>query len=178
MKAHLNPGGFFTLYVPLYESDEQTSKRTRHIFRGFPYGTVWANTIDGQGYDMVFMGQAEPLKINLDEVQQRLSRPDYAAVAQSLKDIDIYSATDLMSTYTAQKDDLDAWLKGADINHDRDLRLQYIAGWGINSDLEDTLYREMLQYRQPPINIFSGSPEQMTALFSAMSAQSTPSDTP
>jgi len=176
VKAHLNPGGFFSLYVPLYETDERTIKsELATFFAAFPNGTVWANTISGQGYDMVFMGQAEPLKVNLDELQQRLSQPDYANVAQSLRDIGVYSASDLMSTYTAQKSDLDAWLQGADINHDRDLRLQYIAGWGINSDLEDTLYREMLRYRQPPLNIFSGSPEQIGALFTALSGQSNPS---
>ena len=26
MKQHLNPGGMFTLYVPLYETDEPTIK--------------------------------------------------------------------------------------------------------------------------------------------------------
>jgi spermidine synthase len=179
VKAHLNPGGMFSLYVPLYETDERTIRsELATFFSAFPNGTVWANTISGQGYDMVFMGQAEPLKVNLDELQQRLSQPDYAAVAQSLREISIYSAVDLMSTYTAQKSDLDSWLQGADINHDRDLRLQYIAGWGINSDLEDTLYREMLRYRQPPLNIFSGSPNQITALFSAMSDQSSASELP
>lgn len=179
VKAHLNPGGMFSLYVPLYETDERTIKsELATFFAAFPNGTVWANTISGQGYDMVFMGQAEPFRVNLDEVQQRLSRPDYAAVAQSLRDIGVYSAVDLMSTYTAQKSDLDSWLQGADINHDRNLRLQYIAGWGINSDLEDSLYREMLQYRQPPLNLFSGSPDQMTALFSALSGQLNASDEP
>ncbi len=70
VKAHLNPGGIFTLYVPLYESDERTVKsELATFFAVFPYGTVWANTVNGQGYDMVFMGQAEPLKINLDEIQ-------------------------------------------------------------------------------------------------------------
>jgi spermidine synthase len=179
VKAHLNPGGMFSLYVPLYETDERTIKsELATFFEVFPYGTIWANTISGQGYDMVFMGQAEPFKVNLDEVQQRLSRPDYAPVAQSLRDIGIYSAVDLMSTFTAQKSDLAAWLAGADINHDRDLRLQYLAGWGINSDLEDTLYREMLRYRQPPLNLFTGSPEQMQSLFSALSAQSSTPDAP
>ena len=169
VKAHLNPGGMFTLYVPLYETDERTIKsELATFFAAFPYGTVWANTINGQGYDMVFMGQAEPLKVNLDELQQRLDRPDYAPVAQSLREIGVNSATDLMSTYTAQETDLSAWLKGADINHDRDLRLQYIAGWGINSNLEDTLYREMISYRQSPKNIFTGSPEQMQAFMNAL----------
>ena len=179
VKAHLNPGGMFSLYVPLYETDERTIKsELATFFAAFPNATVWANTIDGQGYDMVFMGQAEPLKINLDEIQQRLSKPEYAAVAQSLREIGVNSAVDLVSTFTAQKSDLASWLQGADINHDRDLRLQYIAGWGINSDLEDTLYREMLRYRQSPANIFSGSPEQMMALFSAMSGQLNAGDVP
>ena len=34
-------------------------------------------------------GQAEPLKIDLDEVAQRLERPDYAPVAESLRDIGV-----------------------------------------------------------------------------------------
>jgi hypothetical protein len=44
--------------------------------------------------------------------------------------------------------------------------------------LEDTLYREMLRYRQSPANIFAGSPEQMLALFSAMSGQLNAGDVP
>ena len=80
VKKHLNPGGMFTLYVPLYETDEPTIKsELATFFEAFPYGTVWANTRDGLGYDMVFMGQLEPLKINLDEIAERANRPDYAA---------------------------------------------------------------------------------------------------
>ena len=41
----------------------------------------------------------------------------------------------------------------------RTLRLSYLAGWGINSELADYLYRQMLRYRRPP-TFFSGSPEQ------------------
>ena len=94
----------FSLYVPLYETDERTIKsELATFFAAFPNGTVWANTIGGQGYDMVFLGQAEPLKIDLDEIQQRFSQPEYAAVAQSLRDIGVNSAVDLMSTFTAQK---------------------------------------------------------------------------
>ncbi len=113
VKRHLNPGGMFTLYVPLYESDVKTVKsELATFFDVFPYGTIWANTVDGRGYDMVFMGQSEPLKINLDEMQQRLERPDYAPVAESLREIGIGSATDLLSTYAGQSSDLKPWLTG------------------------------------------------------------------
>ena len=107
VKAHLNPGGYFTLYVPLYESDERTVKsELATFFEAFPNATMWANTRDGEGYDMVFMGQVDPLKINLDEVQQRLNRPDYAPVAESLREIGVASAVDLFSTYAGRKADL------------------------------------------------------------------------
>jgi spermidine synthase len=169
VKERLNPGGMFTLYVPLYESDLATVKsELATFFEVFPNGTVWANTIDGQGYDMVFLGQAEPLKINLEEMQQRLGRPEYAAVEQSLREVGWGSPIALFATYAGQKDDLGPWLEGAQINHDRDLRLQYLAGWGINSSMADLIYRQMLSYRRPPSNLFTGTPEQLRSLAYAL----------
>ncbi|MBZ5575752.1 MAG: fused MFS/spermidine synthase [Acidobacteriia bacterium] len=169
VKQHLNPGGMFSLYVPLYETDEATIKsELATFFLVFPNGTVWGNTRDGAGYDMVFMGQAEPLRINLDEVEQRLGRPDYAPVAESLREVGTGSATELLSTYAGQKPDLDPWIRGAQINQDRNLRLQYLGGWGINSQMANYLYDQILHYRRPPVSLISGSPERMRSLLSAM----------
>jgi spermidine synthase len=171
VKAHLNPGGFFTLYVPLYESDEKTVRSELATFlEAFPYGTVWANTRDGSGYDMVFMGQDAPLTINLDQVQERWNRPDYEPVRQSLREVGIGSMADLFSTYTGGKSDLGEWTKGSEINTDKDLRLQYIAGWGINSQLEDYIYRQMLRYRKSPQGLFTGSPELVQSQLFAIQA--------
>ena len=159
VKEHLNPGGYFSLYVPLYETDVRTVKsELATFFEAFPNGTVWANTINGRGYDMVFMGQAESLKVDLDEVQRRLERPDYAQVAESMRGIGIGSVIDLLSTFTGQASDFAPWVQGSEINPDLDLRLQYLAGWGINSTIEDDIFQEMLSYRRPPDNLFSGSP--------------------
>ena len=169
VKAHLNPGGLFSLYVPLYETDERTIKsELATFFAAFPNGTIWANTRNGAGYDMVFLGQAEPLKINLDEVQARLDRPDYAPVVQSLRDIGIGSTIDLFSTYAGNKPDLDPWIAGSDLNTDADLRLQYIGGWGINSQLEDVLYLDMMHYRKLPKDLFTGSPAALQAMQQAL----------
>ncbi|HUI56282.1 MAG TPA: fused MFS/spermidine synthase [Bryobacteraceae bacterium] len=169
VKQHLNPGGMFSLYVPLYESDERTVRsELATFFEAFPNATVWANTINGQGYDMVFLGQAEPLRVNVDELQERLDRPDYAPVAQSLRDIGVNSTVDLLATYAGQKSDLGKWTEGAEINHDRDLRLQYLAGWGINSTLEDIIYRRMMSYREAPLGLFTGAPEHVQTLLYAM----------
>src|SRR5581483_4776642 len=76
VKRHLNPGGMFSLYVPLYESDEATVRsELATFFEAFPNATVWANTINGQGYDMVFMGQVEKLHVDVDKIQEKLDRP-------------------------------------------------------------------------------------------------------
>ena len=169
VKRHLNRGGLFTLYVPLYESDEKTVKSEVATFlEVFSHGSIWANTVNGSGYDLVFMGPAEPLTINLDELQERLNRPDYAAVAQSLREIGVNSPIDLFSTYAGQKSDLSPWYAGVELNLDRDLRLQYLGGWGINSRLEDVIYQQMLKFRRPPRNLFTGSPERLRVLFNAM----------
>jgi len=169
VKQHLKPGGMFTLYVPLYESDENTVKSELATFlEAFPYGTVWQNTVNGEGYDMVFMGQADPLQINVDQIQERMNRPDYALVAESLREVGFPNAIELFATYGGQKADLGPWLAGAEINYDRDLRLQYLGGWGINSKMEDYIYRQMISYRRPPVNLFTGSPETLRALMSAM----------
>jgi spermidine synthase len=162
VKRHLNPGGKFTLYVPLYETDETTIKsELATFFEVFPNATVWANLRQGAGYDMVLMGQMEPLVINLDEVLQRLDRPDYAAVRQSLRNVDFNSAFDMLATYIGSAADLKPWVLGAQINTDGNLRLSYLAGWGINSEVADNLYRQMLAYRHLPVTIFSGSTDHL-----------------
>jgi spermidine synthase len=169
VKRHLNPGGMFSLYVPLYESDERTVRsELATFFEAFPNATVWANTINGQGYDMVFMGQVDKLSVNLDELEARLERPDYAPVVESLREIGVNSIVDLLSTYAGQKSDLGQWTAGAEINRDIDLRLSYLAGWGINSTLEDFIYKRMMSYRQPPVDLFTGTPAHVQSLMYAI----------
>jgi spermidine synthase len=167
VKRHLNPGGVFTLYVPLYESDTRTVKsELATFFEAFPYATVWANNVDGQGYDMVFMGHLDQAKIDIDAVEARLSRPEYALVGESLREIGAHSALELFGSYLGQRADLGRWIEGAAINRDRDLRLQYLGGWGINSNLADPIYREMLRYRRLSEHPFTGSPEKVAGLLS------------
>ncbi len=169
VKAHLNPGGYFTLYVPLYESDEETVKSEfATFFAVFPHGTVWANLNDGQGYDLVLMGQAEPLKVDIDAAERRLHTPQFAPVLESMKEIGFPSATAMYATYLGDEPSMRSWLKGAQINSDSNLRLMYLAGWGINAQLADQLYRKIMAMRQTPRPIFSGSPDGLANLYGEM----------
>ena len=172
VKRHLNPGGVITQWVPLYESDLPTVKsEIKTFFDVFPNGTIWGNDIAGGGYDLVLLGQADPAKIDIDNMQQRLDRPDYARVAQSLREVGFPSAVALLSTYAGQEPDLRTWLEGAEINRDGNLRLQYMAGLALNVSREGSIYSEMLNYRRFPENLFAGSEQLRTTLKLALESQ-------
>src|SRR5207244_1041355 len=166
-KQHLNPGGVVTLFVQLYESNTAAVKsEIGTFFEAFPNGIVWGNTNNGQGYDLVLMGQAgdRPIRINVDEIQARLNRPEYAPVVKSMKDIGFFSAVDMFSSYAGRAQDLKDWLKDAPINRDRNLRLQYLAGLGLNLYESGPIYSEILRYRKFPEDLFIGKPQTISAL--------------
>jgi spermidine synthase len=165
VKSHLNPGGVVTLFVQLYESSEAAVKSEIGTFlEAFPNGAVFANTVNGQGYDLVLFGQLEGAKINIDAVQARLSDPANASVAKSLSEVGINSAVELFGTYAGRKSDMKNWLSDAQINTDRNLKLQYLAGLGLNLYQSDAIYKAMIREAKYPDDLFEGSPEALAAL--------------
>jgi len=165
VKKHLNPGGVVTLFVQLYESNPAAVKSEIGTFlEAFPNGVVWGNTNQGQGYDLVLMGQVEETKIDVDELQAKLDSPQFAQVKQSLTEIGIHSAVELLSNYAGSAKDLAPWLKDAVINRDRNLKLQYLAGQGLNLYQSGPIYADMVQYAKYPEGLFTGSPASIQAV--------------
>jgi spermidine synthase len=165
VKSHLNPGGVFGLFVQLYESDEPTVKsEIATFFDVFPSATVWSNYLNGDGYDFVLIGQRDATLINVDELQDRLNRPDHSAVASSLREVGIRTAVELLATYAGRASDLQPWIKDAQINRDFNLRLQYLAGLGLNSPEYQTIYRHVLAHRRFPDGLLVGSTARIQAL--------------
>jgi spermidine synthase len=166
-REHLNPGGFVTQWVPLYESNPGVVKsEIATFFEVFPGGTIWANDQNGKGYDIVLLGQAGPTKINVDDLQARLDRSDYVDVGVSLREVGFKTAIDLLGTYGGQASDLQMWLRGAEINRDRNLRLQYLAGMNPNLYHEEAIFDDMETYRRYPKDLFitSGGTEKTLLL--------------
>jgi len=164
-KQHLKPGGVVTQWVPLYESDFPTVKSEfATFFSVFPHGTVWNSDASNKGYDVVVAGQVEPGRIDVDALDRRLRSEPYGQVAYSLAEVGLGSAVDLLSTYAGRGDDLKDWLRGAQINRDLNMRLQYLAGWGLNLNHPDLIYQSMLSNRTFPRDLFVGSPALVEAI--------------
>jgi spermidine synthase len=136
---------------------EAVKSEVATFFQVFPRGTVWSNDVVGEGYDVVLLGEVDPRTINIDALQQRLDRDDHSRVRLSLKEVDFRSVISLLGTYAGREPDLRPWLKDAEINRDRNLRLQYLAGMGLDSFESYRIFDEILEYCTFPKDLFLGS---------------------
>ena len=165
VKEHLNPGGVVTQWIPLYESDPETIKsELATFFDVFPNGTLWANDINGEGYDMVALGVNGDAPIDLDQMSNRFK----GGVEDSLREVGFNSPMQLMATFAARAPDLKQWLSDAHVNTDLDLRLQYLAGMGLNYNNAPEIKQQIAKYSQFPQGLFAGSQDRMQELSGAL----------
>ena len=169
VQDRLNDGGVVTQWVPLYESTEPAVKsEMATFFEAFPDGTVWGNTYEGAGYDVVMAARKGGLEINVVDYVDRLMSPDHSSVAMSLAQTGFPRAMDLLTTYAADAYDLADWLADAELNRDRNLRLMYLAGLGLNEYVAGDIYREVLDRRGFPDHIFTGPADRVGFLRNLM----------
>src|SRR5262249_1708881 len=165
VKAHLKPGGVVAQWLPIYDSDPATVKsELATFFEVFPNGTVWSNyTQKAGGYDLVLIG-GNTGTIDIDSVQQRLDLPEYAKVLASLSDVGFHSAAEVFAAYSGRASALNPFLVGGESNDDMNLRLQYLAGLGVNSMAFQKIFSDLLSYRKFPADLFRGSDARLDVL--------------
>jgi len=164
-KSRLKPDGIMALWMPFYECDLVTARSMIASFvEAFPHSILWLNNADDEGYDAVLMGQVQPFQINLDSIFDRLKQQDYGLVKKSLEDGGFPSILSLLSTFAAQAGDLKDWLRGAPINSDRNLRLQYLAGFSYNNFIGSEIVDDIRRFYRFPNDIFIGSTQRLQML--------------
>ena len=73
----MNDGGVVTVFVQLYESTEDAVRSELATFLDvFPNGAVFANTVEGMGYDAVLVGRKsdEPIDLTRARASSRAQR--------------------------------------------------------------------------------------------------------
>ena len=157
-RAHLNPGGVVTQWIPLYETDVASAKSEIATFaQVFPDTTLWNPDLLEEGYDLVALGRVEPAPISETAIAARMNASD--AVRESLSEVTLETAAAVISTYAGRGRDLAPWLADAQINRERHLRLQYLAGLAANTDQRFAIFQQILQYRRYPADLFEASAE-------------------
>ncbi len=156
VRAHLNPGGVVTQWVPLYETDVASVKsELATFFAVFPDATLWSPDFLEEGYDLVALGRLDGGPINERAIGRRIAQN--ANVGASLAEVSLGSAGALLATYAGRGRDLAPWLADAVINRERHLRLQYLAGLSANFDQRFLIFQTILQFRRYPSDLFQAS---------------------
>ena len=157
VKQRLRPGGVVAQWVPLYETDEASAKSQIGTFvQSFPDATLWNSDVLDSGYDLVLVGEAGPARVNGEEIARRLDGG--STLWQSLAEVGLGSTVDLLQTYAGWGPDLQPWLWDAEINRDRSLRLQYLAGLALDRQDAYSIYDAIVRYRRYPRELFQVSP--------------------
>ena len=159
--------------MQLYESTPEAVKsEMATFFTVFPNGIIAGNTFRGVGYDTVLLGQEGPTRIDRRRARRAPERSGVRArraiTAGRWRRIRRRSAGKLRGPGGRP-----AALAAGDatINHDGDLRLQYLAGLGLNANEGDRVYAEILKYRRYPDDLFVGSDSTLAALRSRITRQ-------
>jgi spermidine synthase len=150
-RSRLTPSGVVTQWVPLYESNPAAVKCEMATFvQAFPRSSLWSGQNRSTGYDLVVVGTLGEQEISPRTIRRRLlSNP---ALQQSLAEAGIPGPSDLLNRFAGDAADLTDWLRGAEINRDRNLRLQYLAGLTPESQTAQAIFEAMIR-RRPPIGL-------------------------
>jgi hypothetical protein len=163
------------VWIAFYETDEAAFKSELATFaRVFPNTMVFGNTASGQGYDGVLVGSVEPFKIDLSAIDAKLKSPEYAQVLQSLTDVNYGSVVALFGTFAAHSSQLTGYLADAQLNRDRNLRLQYLSGMAVNTYDQALIYSQLISGGSWKDDLFTGDPELVAAVKAQFNAQRGP----
>jgi len=141
------------------------------FFDVFPDGSIFANELNGGGYDLVMLGWAGPARIDVDAVEGRLEQPAYQAVAQSLREVGFSSAIQMLGTYAGQA----SGPAGPGWRTPRSTATAICAcntcrASRLNNSQEGEIYSRMLTYRRYPENLFVVSDRLKADLMAAFAS--------
>jgi spermidine synthase len=116
----LRPGGIICQWLPLYELTVADLKSVIRTFgENFRYMLLWMTH-----YDAELLGSNEPIVIDAEDLERRMSVP---SIADDLKSVEMGSAEDFLSYFVAGTAGLRAFSRDGVVNTDDNLYLEFSA---------------------------------------------------
>jgi len=155
-KQRLNAGGIVVQWMSLYEKDLRTAKcEIASFLEAFPHASLWTNWRETDGYevhhDLVALGRLEPGPMDLAEIERRIR--DNPRLQAKLAEVNLATIPELIGQYVGYGGDLKTWLADAEINRDRSLRLEYLAGLSVFRWESHKIFEEIEKFRRYPAEL-------------------------
>lgn len=146
VRKRLNDGGIFCQWLQAYTLHPQDFQMVVASVRSvFPHVTLWATL----SADFLIVASDRPIPFDLDGIQRRLDAN--AQVRADLADFGIRDAAGLLGLFELGETEVSAYAKGASLNTDDQLFLEFNAPWALYEDETMGLIRKELdQQRTKP----------------------------
>jgi spermidine synthase len=150
----MRDGGLVVQWIPFHQGFEEVHRMLiRTMAEVYPHVSLWVP----DRHEGILIGSHEPLRIDPARVAAAMAEPD---VAESLRDIGVYSVEDLLATFVSADDDLRAFVGDADLVTDGHPRVEYFFGYE-NRPFHMT---DVLAHATPLDRVLVGAPLDPDAL--------------
>ena len=155
-KLRLNPGGIVVQWMSLYEKDVRTAKcELASFLEAFPDAIFWTSWAESDGYeqnhDIIAVGQLASVPLDLAEIDRRIR--DNPQLQATLAEVNLATIPELIGQFAGYGKDLRPWLADAEINRDRSLRLEYLAGLSVFLYESHRIFEQIAIHRPYPAEI-------------------------
>jgi predicted membrane-bound spermidine synthase len=121
-RTRLQPSGLLAQWWPLpTQNDEDSRSLVRSFLDAFPYASLWTTEF----HEMLLIGSAEPIELDVKRITARFDQPEVAA---ALREVGIASPAALLATWVTDRAGLERYAGGASTVTDDRPRIEY-ATW-------------------------------------------------
>jgi spermidine synthase len=143
-RERLGLGGIMAQWLPLgTQNDEDTRSLVQSFLDVFPYASLWTTEFN----EMLLIGSAEPLKLDVAKVIQRFDQPD---VASALSEVGIASPAALLATWVTDRTGMERYAGTASAVTDDRPRIEY-SGWTRPGEVQRVLPELLALRTEPPL---------------------------
>ncbi|MCK6526345.1 fused MFS/spermidine synthase [Myxococcota bacterium] len=147
-RDRLAPDGVFCQWVQLYGMGTDDLKSLLRTFSSvFPYALVYSPVEAG---DLILVGSARPLQMDLPRVEAAIQAERPAA---DLSRIGVRGVADLLTYYLMDEVDLAPLTRGAPLNTDDNMRIEFSAPRMLHYRTEDANFEMLLQASTGPFRL-------------------------
>ena len=160
---HLQPGGIVSYWVPIHSmTTESVKSEIATFFKVFPHAMVWHTGGTILQRHMLLFGSNQPYMFDLSKIDQ-MTGPG-SKIEESIHEMEFNSLDDMLTLYVADKEALKEWVRGAQINSDMNLRLEYLAGAAAYQNNREEIFRDIIAHRRWPQELFRGHEARLQAI--------------
>jgi spermidine synthase len=143
-RARLRPRGLLAQWWPLpAQNDEDSRALVRSFLDAFPYASLWTTEL----HEMLLIGAAEPIDLDVRRIAARFDQPEVAA---ALREVGIASPAALLATWVTDRAGLERYAAGALAVTDNRPRIEY-AAWVRVGEFARVLPRVLALRTDPPL---------------------------